>query len=51
MTRSSSWLLSLVALFVPAVTHGEDAPLRSQATEGLKKACQFFSTEVATEGG
>ncbi len=51
MNRSLTWILAVVAFAAAAVTRAEDAPLRKEAAAGLKKACQFFSTEVATEGG
>ncbi len=46
-------LLSLLAatLLTASIARGDDAQLRQDAASALKKACEFFSTEVSTEGG
>ncbi len=45
-------LALLAAILMPAsITQAEDPQLRQDASAALKKACQYFSSEVATEGG
>jgi len=49
--RHFSWLLLLSCASLPCVANGDDAALRRQAATALKKATDFFSNQVATEGG
>jgi PelA/Pel-15E family pectate lyase len=53
MIRQALRPVLVTAIFFSAViiTQAEDAQLRRDATAALKKACEFFSNEVSTEGG
>ena len=43
-------MIACVSL-LPSTARTDDAALRRDAAEGLKKACKFFVDEVSTEGG
>src|SRR5262249_22972099 len=46
------FLLGLFGLLLPAGSaRADDAQLREQAQKALRKAAQYFRTQVATEGG
>ncbi len=49
MTRPLPLLAAL--LLTASIAQAEDPQLRRAAADALKKACQYFSTEVSTEGG
>ncbi len=51
MTQTTQFSLLAALLVAASVARGEDADLRRDAASGLKRACEFFSTKVATEGG
>ncbi len=44
-------LLTLCGVCVQTAARGDDAELRRQATEALRRSSDFFRNEVATEGG
>ncbi|MHB8902727.1 MAG: pectate lyase [Thermoguttaceae bacterium] len=50
MIRRVLLVLAAVA-FAASAARGDDAQLRREAGDGLKKACRFFSESVSTEGG
>lgn len=49
MTRPLPLLAAL--LLTASIAQAEDPQLRRDAADALKKACHYFSTQVATEGG
>ena len=44
-------VLGLGLSALPATSHSQDAGLRDSAAKGLRKAVEFFRTQVAVEGG
>ena len=51
MTRQLLACAALLSGLWPAAAQAEEAPLRRQAAAALRKATDFFTTRVATEGG
>ena len=51
MPRIHLALIAILASFLPSSLQADDAQLRRQAAEALRKATDFFTTEVSTEGG
>lgn len=52
MQRTKAASIAIMAILVATtVTAAEDSALRREASAGLKRACQFFSEVVSTEGG
>jgi len=49
--RTGTWIVAFLALTLPRSVEADDAPLRRQAAEALRKATDFFTGQVATEGG
>lgn len=43
--------LALALACILTTVHAEDTELRRDASDALRKACQFFAEEVSTEGG
>ncbi len=51
MNRRLMFAVLLLGSAVPCAARSDDAQLRRQAAEALRRATEFFTTQVATEGG
>jgi len=51
MMRRTTWLIILSCVWVPCAAGGDTSGLRDRASQTLRKATDFFRSQVATEGG
>ena len=51
MTRLLTAFVAVLSTALPSMAAEDDAQLRLQATEALRRATDFFTAEVSTEGG